>query len=115
MENSSTTVEKLIEKIEIYVKTSFDLFGYNLVYKSADILSVIAVKLAIAIVVVLSFLIASIGLSLWIGEQLERVYYGFFIIAGAYLLFALMVSIFKNIWIKRPISNFIIKQTLKKN
>ena len=115
MENSSTTIEKLIEKIEIYVKTTFDLFGYNLVYKSADIISVIAAKLSIATVVVLSFLIASIGLSLFVGEQLEKIYYGFFVISGAYLLLALMLSIFKNIWIKRPVSNFIIKQTLKNN
>lgn len=115
MENSSTTIEKLIEKIEVYAKTTFDLFGYNLVYKSADMISAIAVKLSITIVVVLSFLIASIGLSLWIGEQLDKIYYGFFIIAGAYLLLALILFIFKNIWIKRPISNFIIKQTLKEN
>lgn len=115
MENRTTTLEKLIEKIEIYVKTTFDLFGCNLVYKSADIISVIAAKLSIATVVVLSFLFASIGLALWIGEQLEKIYYGFFIVAGAYVLLACILSILKNIWIKRPISNFIIKQTLKKN
>ena len=115
MENSSTTIEKLFGKIEAYVKTTFELFGYNLVYKSAEIISVIAVKLSITIVVVLSFLIASIGLSLWIGEQLDKVYYGFFIIASAYLLLALILFILINILIKRPISNFIIKQTLKEN
>lgn len=115
MENSSTTIEKLIEKIEVYATTSLDLFGYNLVYKSAGMMSAIAVKLAITFVVVLSFLIASIGLSLWIGEQLDKVYYGFFIIAIVYLFLALILFIFKNIWIKRPVSNFIIKQTLKEN
>jgi len=113
MENSTTNIEKLFEKAEIYTKTSFELCKFNAIYKSANIFSSLAVKLIIAIVVVLFLLFANIGLALWVGELLGEIYYGFFAIATVYLLFALLIFIFRNSWIKKPVSNFIISQSLK--
>jgi hypothetical protein len=51
---------------------------------------------------------------LWLGELLGETYYGFFSIALLYLVIALLLYIFKNEWIKKPISNFVIDQLVKK-
>ena len=60
-------------------------------------------------------IIPNIGLALWIGEVLGYSYCGFFVVAAFYLLLALLIYWFRNQWIKNPVSNFIISQSLKKN
>lgn len=115
MENSATTIEKLIEKAEVYSKTTLELCKYNAIYKAADVFSSLAIKIVIAIVVVLFSLMVNIGLALWIGEVLGYSYYGFFVVAAFYLLLALLIYWFRNQWIKNPVSNFIISQSVKKN
>jgi hypothetical protein len=112
MENSTATIEKLIEKAEIYSKTMLELYKYNTVYKSTDIFSDLSVKLAITIVAVISSFFANIGLALWIGSELGETYYGFFVIAFAYLLFLILIYILRNKWIKIPVSNFIINKII---
>ncbi len=110
MENNTTTIEKLIEKAEIYSKTSLELLKYEAVYKSADIFSNLAVKLSITFVVVIFLLFINIGLALFLGTYLGEVYYGFIAVGLAYLFIAITLFIFKDEWIKNPVSNFIISK-----
>ena len=113
MENNTSPIEKLIEKVETYAKTSLELGKYNAIYKSADIFSTLAARLAITIMVVVFSFLINIGLALWIGEMLGNSYYGFFVIALFYLVLALVLYAFRKVWIKTPVSNFIINRTLK--
>lgn len=115
MENSTTTIEKLIEKSEIYAKTTFELCKYEAVNKTADIFSNLAVKLAITLVVVLFLLLVNVGLALWIGQELGEVYYGFFLVAFVYLCLAILLYIFRDEWVRSPVSNFIINKMKNEN
>ena len=115
MKNTASTIEELIQKLEVYSKTSLTLCKYNALYTSADMFSNLAVKLAIALVVAMFLILVSIGLSLWIGTIIGHSYYGFFIVSTLYLLLALLFYIFQYQWIKKPVSNFIISRMLKKN
>lgn len=110
MENSTTTIEKLIEKSEIYAKTTLELCKYKAVNKSADIFSNLAVKMAIALIVVLFLLLVNVGLALCVGEYLGEIYYGFFVVAFGYLCLAILLYIFREEWVKTPVSNFIINK-----
>ena len=113
MENNSTTIEKLIEKAEIYSKTTLELYKCEAVYKSADIFSNLAVKLAMTIVVVVFLLFTNIGLAFYLGDYFGEVSYGFFIVGFGYLLIGILLYILKNKWIKNPVSNFIISEINK--
>jgi hypothetical protein len=110
MENNTTTIEKLIEKAEIYSKTTLELCKYEAVYKSADIFSDLAVKVAITFIVVLFLLFLNIGIAFFLGAYLGEVCYGFFAVGVVYLLILILLFIFKNEWIKKPVSNFIISK-----
>jgi hypothetical protein len=110
MENSTTTIEKLIEKSEIYARTSLELYTCETVLKSVNIVSNLAVKLAITGVVVLFLLLINVGLALLIGQKIGEVYYGFFTVAAFYLLLAIILFIFKEKLIKMPVSTYIINQ-----
>jgi hypothetical protein len=45
--------------------------------------------------------------------MLGKIFYGFFIVAAFYLLIVAVIHFFMHKWLKKVISNFIIKQLLK--
>lgn len=115
MENNATTMEMLFERVEDYTRTTVELAKLNAIDKTADIMSSLLSRLAVSIVFVMFVLLLSIGLSLWIGELLEKVYYGFFVVASFYLIISFILYLFRNQLLKMPISNLIIVKMLKKS
>lgn len=115
MENNASTIEMLFERAEDYTRTTVELAKLNAVDKTADVMSSLLSRLTVSIVFVLFAFLANIGLSLWIGELVGKVYYGFFIVSSVYLIVAIVLYLFKDQWLKMPISNFIIIKMLKKS
>lgn len=115
MENKATTIEMLFEKAEDYTRTTIDLVKLNAVDKTADVMSSLLSRLAVSIVFVMFAFLVNIGLSLWIGELLGKPYFGFFAVSSVYLLISIVLYIYKDEWIKMPVSNFIIVKMLKKS
>lgn len=113
MTDSTTPIATLLDRAENYGKTTLNLFRLNAIDKSADVVSSLVSQLAVLMAVVFSVLIASIGLSLWIGKLLGDSFLGFFIIGGFYAVVAIILNVFRHQWIKYPVSNSIIKQMLK--
>jgi hypothetical protein len=114
MNDNATPIASLFERVEDLSKTSIKLYKLNLIDTSAAVVSSMVAGLAIFSTVALSFLIMNIGLALWIGKLLVEPFYGFFIIGGFYALLAIVLFIFKNQWIKNPLSNSIIRKMLEK-
>ena len=115
MENAVTTIETLFEKAEEFTRTSLELLKLNAISKSSDILASLAVKLVLASMVATFFLFLNIGLAFWVGELLGKPYYGFFVVAGFYMLITILFSMFNNSLIKLPIKNSIISEILKED
>jgi len=115
MENSPTSIEKLIEKVEIYGKTSLQLLKSETLLKSSDIFSNLAARLAVIVLILIFSVFINIGFALWIGDYLGTTYYGFFVVAFVYLFLGILVYIFRNDLVKNPVSNFIIVKLQKKN
>jgi hypothetical protein len=113
MNNNATTIETLFEKATDYGKTSIELYKLQAIDKTAEVVSSLATRLVITIVVALFIVSANIGLALWIGELLGKTYYGFFVIAGVWILVAVVVYTFRNQWIKDPVSNTLITKMLQ--
>lgn len=112
MENKTAFIEPLLEKVEEYGRTSFDLLKFRALDKAADSLSIFASR-AFALFSIFIFLfIANIGLALWLGDILGKTYYGFFCVAGFYGILGLVLYFFTHHWMKKQISSAIIKQVL---
>jgi hypothetical protein len=112
MENKIHFIEPLLERVEEYGKTSFELFKLNAVDKTAAVVST-SVSRGLAILVLFMFLlIANIGLSLWLGCLLGRVYYGFFVVAGFYGIIGVVLYFFMHNKIKKRVGDSIILQLL---
>lgn len=107
-----TTIEMLIDKAENYTKTSIELAKLNAVDKGADALSSLGSVIVVAIVVGMFLMLTNLGLAFWIGERLGNISYGFFSVAGFYLVVALILAMFRKQWLKMSISNAIISKIL---
>jgi hypothetical protein len=112
MNNNATSIEALFEKAENYSKTTIELCKLNAINKFAEIISSLVAQLVFCFFVALFILILNIGMSLYIGEFLGNDYYGFFVMAGFDALIAFFVYLFKRLWIKNSVYNFIVIQML---
>ncbi len=115
MNDNVTHIEMLFDKAEDYGKTTIELLKLRAVRKSADVISSLISKAVISISVALSILILTIGLALWLGKITGESYYGFFIVAGAYALIALVFQLFRHTWIKAPLKNGFISKMMNDN
>lgn len=112
MEEKYKYIEPLIESVENYSKTSIELIKLKTIDKVADGTSSMIAWMPVIISIILFFIIVNFGLALWIGALLEMVYMGFFIVAGFYALAGIILYIFKDKWIKKPLYISIINQML---
>lgn len=113
MENDNTKlVEALFEKTESYVKVSAEVFKLKMINKVSDVISDLTASLVVIVFATLFFLVFNIGVSLWIGELLGKMYLGFFAVAGFYMLGGIVLYVFRNTWIKIPLRNAIITRSL---
>jgi hypothetical protein len=113
MEDSAKLLESLLERAEDYGKTSLELAKLKTIDKTADIVSSL-VPISVVILLTASFLLfLNLGLAFWLGEVLGKPYYGFFIIAGFYLVVAVIIHFLLNNWIKRLVGNYFVKHVLK--
>ena len=113
MENHTSPLDKLIEKVEAYSKTTLELYKCNVVAASAEVVSNLAAKLVLTLILIMFVIMVNIGAALWIGELLNQPYYGFFAVALFYLLLGFILYLLRNEWIKVPISNKIIESIMK--
>lgn len=109
-ENATNIIESLIEKAEDYGKTSFKLTKLVALEAVTNVLSILITRVSVILVFSLFIFVLSIGASLAIGEMTGKVYYGFFIVAGFYLLTGIALHFLLHKWIKKQLTHLIIKQ-----
>jgi hypothetical protein len=113
MEGKENVLESLIESAEEFGKTSIELLKYKALDKATFIASSIVLNITVFFIAVLFVIMLSIGASLWIGEALDKIYLGFFIVSAFYALCAISFYFFFGQSIKRLVSSIILKQIFK--
>jgi uncharacterized membrane protein YqjE len=112
MENQPNTLGSLFKNAGDFVETRMDLLKLQAIDKASEAASSLVSGIAIMFLAVFALIILNIGLAIWIGDLLGRVYLGFFVLAAFYILLAILIHIFKETWIKGPVSTMIIKKML---
>ncbi len=113
MENTFDRIEPLVEKIEGYGKTSFELYKLKTISKTAEVISTFVSRGAVVIVLSMFLVFASIGSALWLGDLLDKPYLGFFCVAAFYMVLGGVLFFFLHKVIKRKVSNSIILEIFK--
>ena len=115
MEDNKTPVEVLLERGQAYTKTTLQLFKLKATDKGAEIISKVVSGFVILILLILLFVNLNIAVALLIGELLGKMWLGFTILAGFYGVICLIVYLFRDRLIKRPVSNSIIRELLNED
>jgi len=113
MEENTNLFESLFEKAADYGKTSYELAKLKTIDKTSDVVSTTVPHLFFMLLIVSFMLFLNIGIAFWLGEILDKVYYGFFVVAGFYCVLGLVLHLFMHKWIKNKVQNYFIKQVLK--
>lgn len=114
MEDKSS-FEALLERAEAYAKTNLELVKLKAIDKISDGASSAASKIVAMFFFLMFFLLANVGLALWLGEVLGKSWLGFLAVGGLYgILWALLFFV-KHNWLKKMVGNSIIKSMLNDN
>lgn len=103
-------IAALLDSVKDYSATNFDLMKLKASDKAAEIVSSAVSAIAILVVGLMFLVIFSIALAIWIGALLGEYYYGFFIIAGLYLIIGVIFNASKGKLFKDPVANMLIKK-----
>jgi hypothetical protein len=112
MESEATKVEEMFVKIREYIEVRIELLRLKSVNKTAGFMSS-AITLVILIIIFSgTFICITIGASFLIGDWLGRTCYGFFIVGAVYLIAGLVMYSMRDKWIKKKVSNKLIKDLM---
>ncbi len=111
MEDKSLIIKFLVQIAESLTKTNLDLLKLKAISKSADAVSSIVQKIIVFTAVIVLITLLNIGLALWIGELVGKLYFGFFIVAAFYVLVVLVLHYIPGI-VKSPVNNALILKLL---
>lgn len=103
----------LIDKIEQYSKTCIELYKLKLIDKSCAVFASLASRIIIFIIIALFFLFITIGLALYLGEFMGKMYYGFFAISGFYAFIALVLFVIRKPYLENTFNNYLVNQIFK--
>jgi hypothetical protein len=110
MENKLPPLGPLAERLEAYGKKSYDLVKLRAVKKTAEITSIAAPNAVLLLMLLLFVLSGTAGFALWLGDLFGHSYMGFLVIAGLYLLAALLMHFF----LREPIRKWISEQVISR-
>ncbi|MES1219550.1 MAG: hypothetical protein ABUT20_28870 [Bacteroidota bacterium] len=113
MENREGLIESLFERAETYGKTTYELSKLKVLETTTRVTTTVVSRLGVIIMISLFILILSIGVALLLGEVMGKSYYGFFIVAAFYLVTGIVFYFFLHRWVKKPLSELIIKHSLQ--
>ena len=113
MEDNNKLLESLLEKATDFGKTSFELVKLKTLDKSTDIVSSLVPNSIVFVLIVTFMLFLNLGLALWLGDILGKIFYGFFVVAAFYILAGIVIHFFMHKWIKKLVGNYFIKLMLK--
>jgi len=109
MEDTSNSLESLLEQAAEYGVTSYELVKLKALDKTTDSASSFLSHTVVVAILSSILLFLNLGAALWLGEMLGKIYFGFLTVAGFYVIVAFVAHVILQKWIKRMFYNYIIK------
>jgi hypothetical protein len=113
MEENGKLIESILESSAEFGKTTFELVKLKALDKTTDVVSSLFPSSIVFSLIVIFMFFLNLGLALWLGEILGKIYYGFFVVAAFYGILGIVMRLFMHKWLKKVAGNFFIKQVLK--
>ena len=112
MDNNKTAVEEFFDKLKDYVELRLELLKLKIINKASGALSDLIILIILILVLSLILFCFTIGFALLIGAWLGKLYLGFFIVAGVYIIIGFILYSGRNKFVKTSVSNKVVKELL---
>ncbi len=113
MEEQEVDPQNIIEKIKEYIHIRTELSLLSAVDKGSQLFANLLTGGLVLILMVLGGLFGSFALGFYLSEVLNNTYGGFLIVAGIYLLLAVILNSIKEKYMEKQIINMVIKKFFK--
>lgn len=113
MKNTFSRVEELAGNLKEYVNTKIDTVKLGAAEKSSVVIANTAAGIIAGLVFLFFLGFASVALALFLGEWTGKEWAGFLIVAGIYLVAAIIVWTARKKLIQLPVMNEIIHQLFR--
>jgi len=113
MEEPEVDPQIIIEKVKEYIQVRTELTVLSAVAKGSQLFAGLLIAGLVLILTVLAGLFGSFALGFYLSEVLNNTYGGFLIVAGLYLLGAIILNSIKEKYLEKRIINLVIEKIFK--
>lgn len=113
MEDHTRPIESLLESAAEYGKTSYKLAKLKALDKTSDVVSSLLSHYVVIVIILAFLLFLNLGLAIWLGEILGKIYFGFFAVAVFWGMTGILAHFILHKWLKRIAGDHFIKRLLK--
>ena len=113
MEENPSLFEAFMHSAVEFGRINLDILKLKALDKTSDVIATIVSHSVVFIFFLVFLLFLNLGLALWLGDILGKIYYGFLAVGIIYGIMGLFLHMFLHTWTKRRVANYIIQDTLK--
>lgn len=106
-------LDSMFSRAVDYGRTTIEIIKLKAVDKASDVIATNIPRLLFISLIAFSLLFFNLGLAFWLSDLLGKVYLGFLVVGGFYLLIGIIIQLFFHEKLKKAIRNYVIKQLLK--
>jgi len=110
MEKTFAKAEELVDSVKEYINNRIDAVKLSAAEKGSAIAANLLAGIFVALILFLFIIFAGIAVAFVLGEWMGKMWLGFLLVAGLYLLLAIMVWATRGRIIRLPVMNGLIKQ-----
>lgn len=110
MEEQKNTSERIVDAVGDWVETYRNLLTVRIVEHASQGASISILSILSAVVLIFLLLFLGLGLAWWVGEAMENMKAGFFIVGGFYAIVLIIILAMAKKTLIPGIRNMIIKK-----
>jgi hypothetical protein len=110
MKENPTSIDTLFERVTQFTLTYIELVKLKSINKISQLASTLFPDVVVLSLLFIFLLFANLGLAFLLGDLFGKVYLGFLLVAGFYLILGCVSHFFMRGWFKRIALNYLIKQ-----
>jgi hypothetical protein len=113
MKDDPTTIDTLFDRVKEFSIAYAELLKLKAIDLAGEFISTILPDAVFSALILIVLLFISLGLAFWIGEITGRVYIGFLLVGGIYLLIGMISRLFFRDWFRKRIQNYFVRNIFR--
>jgi len=113
MKEDPTIVDTLFERVKEFGISYIELLKLRAIDFASEVVSSIIPDILFICFVLVVLLFLNLGLAFWLGDITGRLYIGFLMVSGFYLLLGLVLKLFMRSWFKKQVENYFVRHIFR--